>query len=304
MKVLRNLSIGTSSRILKIKMNFFLKRYKELGHDIDPAKIKLKQSIRINTLKISEKELITRLKRNKIRLNKIPFTDNGYWAEADFSLSSTPEYLQGYYYIQEAASQLPVQALNPEKDDLVLDMCAAPGSKTTQLAQMMQNKGKIIALDSSTSRLKALKNNLERCGVKNCLVYQKDAAHAADLGLKFDKVLLDTPCSGNFTTDPAWFDKRDIEGIKSIAKTQKSLLRAAIQSLKPSGAVVYSTCSLEPEEDEEVIGWALDNLSIKLAPTGLKIGEKGITEETALCTRFWPEKTHTQGFFMAKIKLK
>ena len=285
-------------------MNFFLKRYKELGHDIDPAKIELKQSIRVNTLKISEQEVITRLKKKKIRLNKIPFTDQGYWAEADFSLSSTPEYLQGYFYIQEAASQLPVQALDPEKDDIVLDMCAAPGSKTTHLAQHMGNRGIIIALDSNTSRLKALKNNLERCGVKNCLVYQKDAKHAADMGLKFDKVLLDAPCSGNFATDPGWFDKRNIEDIKSLAKTQKSLLRAAIQVLKPSGTLVYSTCSLEPEEDEEVIEWVLDNLSVKLAPTGLRIGEKGITEKTSLCTRFWPEKTHTQGFFIANMQLK
>jgi NOL1/NOP2/sun family putative RNA methylase len=283
------------------KMNFFLKRYNELGHDIDPSKIELKRSIRVNTLKKSEQEIVNRLKKKKIKLNKIPFLDHGYWAEAEFSLSSTPEYLQGYFYIQEAASQLPVKVLKPEKNDLVLDMCAAPGSKTTQLAQYMQNQGRIIALDSNTSRLKPLKNNIERCGVKNCITYQKDAAHADDLDLKFDKVLLDAPCSGNFTTDPAWFDKRNIEDINSLARTQKSLLRAAIQVLKPSGILVYSTCSLEPEEDEEVIEWALDNLPIKLAPTGLKIGDTGITEKTALCTRFWPEKTHTQGFFIAKI---
>ena len=286
------------------KMNPFLKRYKELGHDIDPSKITLKQAIRVNTLKISEEDLIKRLTKKKIKLKKIPFTDFGYWADSSFALSSTQEYLQGYYYIQEAASQLSAQVLAPAKGESVLDMCAAPGSKTTQLAQLMQNQGKIIALDSNSSRLAAVKNNLERCGVKDCLVYQKDAAYVQDLGQKFDKILLDAPCSGNFTTDPGWFDKRSLDDLEQVAKTQKALLRAAIQVLKPSGTLVYSTCSLEPEEDEEVIEWALNNLPIKLAETGLKIGDKGITAKTSLCRRFWPEKTGTQGFFISKIKLK
>ncbi|MBU2560851.1 MAG: RsmB/NOP family class I SAM-dependent RNA methyltransferase [Nanoarchaeota archaeon] len=285
-------------------MNFFLKRYGELGHDIDPDKVRLKQSIRVNTLKISEELLVSRLKAKKMKLRKIPFTDSGYWVESDFALSSTPEYLHGYYYIQEAASQLPVQALSPEKGELVLDMCAAPGSKTTQLAQYMRNQGRIVALDSSASRLSALKNNLERCGVKDCIVYQKDAAHVQDLGLMFDKILLDAPCSGNFTTDPGWFEKRSPEGVRLMAKAQKSLLQAAIAVLKPSGTLVYSTCSLEPEENEEVIEWALDNLSIKLVPTGLEMGDPGISKSTELCRRFWPEKTQTQGFFVAKMQLK
>jgi NOL1/NOP2/sun family putative RNA methylase len=285
-------------------MNFFLKRYKELGHDIDPEKIILKQSIRVNTLKISEEDLVKRLKQKKIKIKKIPFTDHGYWADADFALSSTPEYLKGYYYIQEAASQLPAKALSPKKGESVLDMCAAPGSKTTQLAQYMLNQGNIIAIDSNAKRLSALKNNLERCGVKNCITYHKDAIYADDLGQRFDKVLLDAPCSGNFTTDPGWFEKRSVEDIKAKAKTQKSLLRAAIQVLSPSGTLVYSTCSLEPEEDEQVIEWALANLPIRLASTGLEMGDSGITAKTRLCRRFWPEKTGTQGFFIAQIKLK
>ncbi len=283
-------------------MNFFLRRYKELGHDIDPEKVQLRQCIRINTLKIAEDVLVRRLKKKKVRLEKVPFTDHGYWAEADFSLSSTAEYLHGYFYIQEAASQLPVRVLSPEKGECVLDMAAAPGSKTTQIAQYMKNQGTIIALDSNASRLRALKNNLERCGVKDCLVYQKDAAHAQDFGVIFDKVLLDAPCSGNFVADPGWFDKRSLEGVKEQAKLQKSLLRAAVQVLKPSGALVYSTCSLEPEENEEVIGWALDNLSVKLVSTGLDLGEKGTTGRTGLCRRLWPDKTGTQGFFLARLE--
>ena len=284
-------------------MNIFLRRYSEMGHNIDSSSINLGRSIRINLLRISEEEAVAQLKA-KLKLKKIGFTNSGYWADADFALSSTPEYLQGYYYIQEAASQLPAQVLLPEKDDLVLDMCAAPGSKTTQLAQLMHNQGAIIALDSNVQRIAALSNNIERCGVRNCIVYHKDALHAYDLGVQFDKVILDAPCSGNFATDPGWFSKRDLEGIRQNAKVQKSLLKTAAGLLKPGGVLVYSTCSLEPEEDEDVIEWALDNLSLELVDTGLNVGEPGITERTRLCRRFWPEKHATQGFFIAKLHLK
>ncbi len=284
-------------------MNIFLKRYRELGHDIDPDKIALKRAIRVNTLKISEDDLVTRLKRKKVRLQKIPFTDVGYWAEADFALSSTAEYLHGHFYSQEAASQLPAKVLDPKNGDSVLDMCAAPGSKTTQLAALMQNQGTLIALDSNMGRISALRNNLERCGVRDCLVYHKDSVHAADIDLKFDRVLLDAPCSGNFTTDKDWFDKRSLEGIRSMVKTQKALLRAAVNLLKSGSTLVYSTCSLEPEEDEEVIEWAIAELPLKLMDTGLKVGEPGTTSATRLCRRFWPDKTGTQGFFIAKLVL-
>ncbi|MFC1741054.1 RsmB/NOP family class I SAM-dependent RNA methyltransferase [Nanoarchaeota archaeon] len=285
-------------------MNPFLKRYAEWGHDIDPEKISLKQSIRVNTLKISEETLVVLLKKKKVGMKKIPFTNQGYWVNAEFALSSTAEYLHGYFYIQEAASQIPAQVLSPEKGESVLDMCAAPGSKTTQLAQLMKNQGTLIALDSNTSRISALKNNLERCGVKNCIVYHKDSAHAQDLGMKFDKILLDAPCAGNFVTDPDWFEKRSLEGVKELARTQRSLLRAAIQVLKPKGTIVYSTCSLEPEGNEEVIEWALENLPIKLASTGLEVGEPGMSSKTKLCRRLWPEQTGTQGFFLARIQFR
>jgi len=285
-------------------MNMFLKRYKEMGHDIDPEAIDARQSIRVNTLKIDAPTLASRLKKKGVRLKKIPFTDHGYWADSDFALSSTAEYLHGYFYIQEAASQLPVKVLAPKKDDAVLDMAAAPGSKTTQLAQCMNNQGTIVALDSSSTRLTALKNNIERCGVKNTIIYQKDAAHADDLGTTFDSILLDAPCSGNFATDRSWFDKRSIDGIKQQAKVQRELLRAAANVLKPGGTIVYSTCSLEKEEDEDVIAWALDKLDLKLADTGLKVGESGATPETRLCRRLWPDTDKTQGFFLAKLRKK
>ncbi|HII71279.1 TPA: RsmB/NOP family class I SAM-dependent RNA methyltransferase [Candidatus Woesearchaeota archaeon] len=285
-------------------MDELLRRYEALGHKIDPEKIKTRQSIRINTLKISESDCISRLKRRKITLKKIPFLDHGYWTDASFKLSSTQEYLQGFYYLQEAASQLPVQVLDPRPGDLVLDMAASPGSKTTQLAQLMQNKGCIIALESNRGRIPKLNNNLERLGVKDVLVYHKDARYASDLGLSFDKILLDAPCSGNFTQEPGWLEKRSVQDFQDMAKLQKALLKTAVSLLKPKGTLVYSTCSLEPEENEEVVESVLDSLPVKLQKTDLEVGEPGLSPKTALCCRFWPEKSSTQPFFLAKLVRK
>jgi tRNA (cytosine40_48-C5)-methyltransferase len=283
-------------------MNFFIHRYKKMGHIIDPEKIKLKQAIRVNNLNINEKELIKRLKEKEVSVNKISFLKNGYYVDSDFSLGSTEEYLSGYYYLQEAASQTISEILDPKEDELILDMCSAPGSKTTHLSQLMKNKGTIIALDSNLKRIEALKNNLERMKCKNVIVYRKDAKYANDFNLKFDKILLDAPCSGNFLIEEDWFEKRDIEGILKNAIEQKKLIAAAIRILKKDGILIYSTCSLEPEENEEIIEYVLDNFDIQLENINLKIGEKGLTEKTKKCIRFWPEKTHTQGFFLAKIK--
>lgn len=282
-------------------MNFFLKRYAESGHNINPEKISLRAAIRINTIKLPEQVIVERLKNNDVRLEKIPFLKQGYWADADFSLSSTQEYLQGHYYIQESASQIPVEVLNPKPGELVLDTCAAPGSKTTQLAQWMENKGMLVALDSNSNRIVALKNNIERCGVSNCVVYQKDAAHADDLNIKFDKILIDAPCSGNLATDKEWLNKRTPDGVKSMSGVQQEILFSATLLLKPGGTVLYSTCSLEPEEDEEIIEWALDNLPLKLEDSGLDVGSPGSTERTNLCRKLWPDKDGTQGFFVAKL---
>lgn len=283
-------------------MNYFLSRYKKMGHDIDPKKIKIPQSIRVNTLKIDEKTIVKRLRDNEVDLKKIPFLKYGYYVDADFSLGSTPEYLFGYYYMQEAASQLVSEVLNPDEKDIVLDMCAAPGSKTTHLSQLMNNKGTIIALDSNMNRIEALNNNMERTGCSNVMVYRKDAKYADDLGMQFDKILLDAPCSGNFATDPEWFDKREIDGIKQNAIEQKKLISVAAKILKKDGLLIYSTCTLEPEENEEVIEYALEKLNLVLEPIRINAGSSGMTERTKLCKRFWPDTDKTQGFFIAKLR--
>jgi len=295
-------------------MSIFLKRYEEIfGKEFKKIlDVKLRSAIRINTIKITEKELVKRLREEKAAVEKIPFADFGYFVDAKFSIGATPEYLQGYYYVQEAASQLPVQVLNPDKKDVILDMAAAPGGKTTQIAQYMENKGVLVALDKEDFRLKSLKNNLERCGVANCLVYKKDGQDVSDLNIEFDKVLLDAPCSGNLVVDKIWLDKKSIEGIRERAELQKKLLKAAVSVLKENGVLVYSTCSMEPEENEMVIDWALSNLPIKLEKAELQIGIPALTEfegrrfssEIKKCIRIVPYQNNTQPFFIAKITKK
>jgi len=288
--------------------NTLVKRYATLGYTC--KLIDLKPSIRINTLKSSEQELIPRLKSLGVKLEKIEYTDFGYYYTSEFSLGAISEYLQGFYYIQEAASQLPPQVLEPKPEDTVLDMCAAPGSKTTEIAQYMENKGTLVALDSEPRRLFALRNNLERCGVTNAILYKKDSRFVFDLGIQFDKVLLDAPCTGNYAIEDEFFTKKSVDGIRERSRLQKELLKAAIRVLKKGGILVYSTCSLEPEEDEMNIDWMLLKYpEMKLVETGLSIGDPGLTEvfgkklnpEVAKCRRFWPTKTETEGFFIAKI---
>lgn len=292
-------------------MNFFLRRYEQLGESFDPLDFQLRRSLRVNTLKISECDLVKRLKAKGVKLEKIPFLKDGYWYESEFSLGSTNEYLQGYYYLQEAASQLSVQVLNPKSGEYVLDMSAAPGGKTSQIASFMENKGLIVAADANVLRLDSLSNNLERLGVKIALIYKKDTRYIDDFGLKFDKILLDAPCSGNFAEDKDWFESREINGVIKCSGVQRELLSAAIKVLKKNGVLVYSTCTLEPEENELNVQWLLDTYpDMKLELADISIGDSGLTSvfgkslssEIKNCKRLWPHKHGTQGFFIARSR--
>ncbi|MBN1644716.1 RsmB/NOP family class I SAM-dependent RNA methyltransferase [Candidatus Woesearchaeota archaeon] len=290
-------------------MNFFLNRYKQLGERV--KSVPLRQSFRVNTLNISENALIFRLKSLGVAVSKIDFAKHGYYIDKSrFSLGAITEYLLGYYYLQGAASQIPVEVLSPEQNELILDCCAAPGGKTSQISQWMDNKGIVIALEKQKHRLPALKNNLERMGCQNTIVFHMDALKSDKLNLKFDKILLDAPCSGNFITEPDWFEKhRNINTIKNRAELQRDLLTVCMKVLKKDGILVYSTCSLEPEENELNMQWLLDNFNVKFEKINT-IGDQGLTnifgqkldKQIQNCKRFWPHKTLTEGFFIAKVR--
>ena len=289
----------------------FLKRYEEMGELFEPKNVELKKAIRINTLKITEQEIIKRLKKKGVKLEKIPYLEHGYFYEADFSLASTPEYLQGYFYIQDASSQIPPEMLNPKPTDKVLDMASAPGGKTTHLAQIMNNEGIIIALEENKARIRSLINNLERLSITNVTIFKKDARFTQDLGMQFDKILLDAPCGGSFCVEKDYFKVRTQQDLDARARLQKELLRSAHQSLKKGGEIVYSTCSLEPEENELVINWFIEEFKdMKIEEINKEIGNAGITtfnnyklnKELNKTRRIWPHKTGTDGFFIARLK--
>lgn len=286
-----------------------LKRYEDLGETFVPESIKIRQALRINTLKITSDELIKRMSAKNVKLEKIDFLKEGYYFKSKFSMGATPEYLQGFYYLQEAASQLPAIVLDPKEGERVLDMAASPGSKTTQIAQYMKNTGVVVAVDNNPKRIQSLRNNLERLSVKNTIVVLSDA-RSLSFKEEFDKITLDAPCSGNFCVERNFFDKRNVADFLNRGELQKKLLESAVSFLKKGGTLVYSTCSLEPEEDELVIDWLLKaHPEMKLEPTGLSIGDKGLIspfgnkldDSISKCRRLWPHKTGTQGFFIAKL---
>jgi NOL1/NOP2/sun family putative RNA methylase len=233
---------------------------------------------------------------------------HGYWIrKSAFSVGATTEYLLGYYSVQEAAAQIPATLFSELNGKIVLDACAAPGGKTVQLADLMRNTSVIIALDVDKRRLIALSNHLERCRIENAVVYHVDARRVSQLGMKFDRILLDVPCSGNFAADPEWFRRRTIKDVERNAALQRQILAEAVKVLNDDGEIVYSTCTLEPEENELNIDWATGNLGLQPVPVDC-LGEAAantvlgqqLGSSVAHCRRIWPGQT--QGFFVCKLR--
>jgi NOL1/NOP2/sun family putative RNA methylase len=285
---------------------FFINRYRELGwsyRDIQP-----KPSIRVNTMNSNRENVVKRLKSLGIKLEKIPFIKDGYWiSKSNFSVGATAEYLLGLYSIQEAAAQIPATLFTELEDKIALDSCASPGGKTVQLASLMNNSGVIVALDIKKRRLIPLSNQLERSRVKNAIVYRMDARVASKLNMQFDRVLLDVPCSGNYVTDKDWFGRRTFKDVERNARRQRQILAEAAKVTKEDGEIVYSTCSLEPEENELNINWATETLNLQVEEIKCH-GEKGLTNvfgreldgSMKNCRRIWPGQT--QGFFVCKLR--
>ncbi len=285
---------------------FFQDRYKQLGWQL--KEVTLRQAIRVNNANSKGKNLIERLSALGVQTEKIPFLPSGYWVvDSKVSPGATAEYLLGLYSVQEAAAQIPVSLFSDLGGKKVLDTSAAPGGKTTQLADLMDNTGAIVALDVDKRRIVALSNHLERCHVANTVVYMLDARRAPTLGMKFDRILIDAPCSGNFAADKNWFKNRTIKDVERNAGVQREILTKAVECLTENGEIVYSTCSLEPEEDELNMDWAIRALDLEIQPVNC-IGQDGLTKvfgklldpTIARCRRFWPDQT--QGFFAAKLK--
>ena len=305
----------------------FIKRMEALLGEVDAKEFfeicytKTPVSIRVNTLKISVDNLKNRLKgygwKIKQPLECFPEVMVIENKLNPGEIGKTKEHLLGYYYVQEISSMLPMLVLQPKPGEIILDLCASPGSKTTQAAAMMDNEGTIIANELSMGRIGILNSNLERCGVMNTIVTRKEGGALCNRFLKksqmrFDKILVDAPCSGEGTLrkSPRTFEIWNINVIKKIAGVQKQLAIAALKILKVGGEMIYSTCTLSPEEDEMIIDYLIKNFDVEIEQIKLPLKFRcGVTEWESVsldenvkkCLRLYPQDNNTDGFFVAKI---
>lgn len=272
----------------------------------------LRRSLRVNTLKISVTDFLTLVQDYDWQLEPIPWCAEGFWIERkdeELRLGSAAEHLSGLFYIQEASSMLPVSALFAagETPRRVLDVAAAPGSKTTQIAALMNNQGGIVANEYSASRVKVLHANISRCGVKNTALTHFDGrVFGAALPESFDAILLDAPCSGEGVVrkDPDAMSNWSPESVASIAETQRELIDSAFHALAPGGVMVYSTCTLNAQENQQIVNGLLATYgdAVSVEPLGeLFPGAKqALTDEGFL--HVFPQIYDSEGFFVARLR--
>ena len=283
---------------------------------LDANELPLKQSIRVNTLKIHPEELKKRLDKKGFELETLEWISYGFKILKEaINLGSLHEYLQGYFYIQNIVSMLPAIILDPQPDNIVIDMCAAPGGKATHLAQLMNNQGSLILIERNRKRIPALEMNLRRMGVINSIVLNFDAQDLYKLDVKADKILLDAPCTGEglVREDPTRKRSKTLADINKMAKMQIKLLDAGLKALKPGGELLYSTCSIAPEENEFVINDVLnefDNYSILKINLNYGINgynsifDRELRKDLMNSIRLFPHIDDTIGFFLCLIQRK
>jgi NOL1/NOP2/sun family putative RNA methylase len=286
----------------------FIKKYTQLT-DFDLYKKAVhefsQQSIRINTLKTTTTTLKKKLQEKGWTLNSIPWCPDGYYIKHKTSrrdIGNTEEHKQGLFFVQKSTSMIPPIVLEPEEHETILDMSAAPGGKTTHIAALMNNTGIIIANEPDRYRLNGLLHNVQRCSVANTIIINY-SGEKIQPSFVFDKILLDAPCSGSGlikgltqrtqTTLKEW----NPNTIKRLAKLQRKLILHAFTLLKKGGTLVYSTCSLEPEEDEEIIDTLKERESLRIEKIGLPIRSSHKQH-----IKIWPQYYNTEGFFISKIK--
>lgn len=311
--------------LLEEEYDAFLASYEEPRHF----------GLRVNVNKISPEEF-ERLA--PFHLTKIPWTENGYYYEEQDAPARHPYYYAGLYYLQEPSAMTPASRLKAEQGDRVLDLCAAPGGKATELGARLHGKGLLVANDISASRAKALLKNIEVFGIPNSFVVNETPAKLAEEFPEFfDKILVDAPCSGEgmFRKDPAVAKVWDARKPELCAKRQKEIISRGADMLAPGGLLLYSTCTFSPEENEQVIQYLLDSRKdMELLPidgyegfscgisraagknrSAQRMGEEqgeGKTQgnpveenkELEKCVRIWPHKMAGEGHFLALLRKK
>lgn len=266
-------------------------------------------TLRVNTLKYDIQELMRYFKEINIKFERVPWYQDALIIKnvAEKEIQKLEIFTQGKIYLQSLSSMVPPLVLSPKPGEKVLDLTAAPGSKTTQMAAIMKNQGKILANELDKIRCERLRHNVEGQGAN---IAEVSNDYGERFGIKypetFDKVLLDTPCSGegrflatNAQTYRSWSNKK----VAELVKIQRKLLKNAYETLKPGGIMVYSTCTLNLEENEKIIEWAIEEFNLKLLPIelNLKEAQEGATTNTKQTIKILPSK-NMEGFFVAKLR--
>lgn len=275
-------------------------------------------TLRVNTVKSNIQEVMNKLKQNAIKFDRVSWYNDALILKncTEKQIQKLEIYEKGCIYLQSISSMIPPLVLNPKENEKVLDLTAAPGSKTTQMAAMMNNKGYILANELDGLRCERLKYNVEKQGAK---IVELNNGRGESIGKQyenyFDKVLLDAPCSGEgrfLATDARTYRNWSEKTVKELAKLQKKLLKSAYLALKPGGEMVYSTCTLNREENEEILEWACNELDIEIIDIEAKIAKdasaiKNIVPaasdktEIKKALRILPSK-ETEGFFVARLR--
>lgn len=272
------------------------------------------KAVRVNPLK-AKKSTLKDIKALGVVLEPLPWCKDAYTVKSSYDkLSKSDLFTSGAFILQDPASFVPVLALNPIPGEDILDICAAPGGKTTHIAALSKNKATITANDTSRARFFKMRDMFDRYGAKvQTTLYDGRFLHKHLKGQQFDKILLDAPCSGEAAMNPgkpSSYDQWSTAKIKRLSRLQEQLIMAAYDVLKPGGTLVYSTCTIAPEENELVVAYLLKRRPASLQPIAVDIADarpgltawhgKELPAQLASAIRLLPSSQH-EAFFTAKI---
>jgi len=268
------------------------------------------QGLRINTLKISVEDF---LKISPFKLIKVPWCENGFYYEEGERPAKHPYYHAGLYYIQEPSAMAPVEMLDVESGNKVLDLCAAPGGKSIQICTKLQNQGVLVTNDINMNRVKAILKNVELFGIRNAIVTNEMPKNLTKVFSNyFNRVLVDAPCSGEgmFRKDPSMIKNWKDDWTDTFAAIQREIMDCIGDTLGAKGKIVYSTCTFAPEENEQMIHEFLDkNNEFNTIDVPKNNGFASGKAEWAnndprveACVRLWPHKINGEGHFFALME--